>query len=66
MSIPERSITQESSIIQHYSSMEEIRILVSFEEKIRLIQEAERLSLPLPNYLRMLVNRELSKKEVNR
>ena len=46
--------------------MEEIRILVSFEEKIRLIQEAERLSLPLPNYLRMLVNRELSKKEVNR
>lgn len=46
--------------------MEEIRILVSYEQKIRLIQEAERLSLPLPNYLRMLVNRELSKKEGNR
>ena len=46
--------------------MEEIRILVSYEEKIKFLQNAERLSLPLPNYLRMLVNRELSKKDGNR
>jgi len=46
--------------------MKEIRILVSHEERIKLIQNAERLNLPLANYLRMLVHRELSKKEENR
>jgi len=46
--------------------MKEIRILVSYEEKVKIIQNAERLNLPLANYLRILVHRELSKKEENR
>ena len=46
--------------------MKEIRILVSYEERIRLMQEAERLNIPLANYLRILIKRELSKKEENR
>lgn len=46
--------------------MEEIRILVSHEERIRLIQKAERLNLPLKNYLRILIYKELSKKEEDR
>jgi hypothetical protein len=40
--------------------MKEIRILVSYEERIRLIQEAERLNISLANYLRILIKRELS------
>jgi len=46
--------------------MKEIRILVSYEERIRLMQEAERLNIPLANYLRILIKRELSKKEEDR
>lgn len=46
--------------------MKEIRILVSYEERIRLIQEAERLNISLANYLRILIKRELSKKEEDR
>jgi hypothetical protein len=46
--------------------MKEIRILVSYKERIRLIQEAERLNISLANYLRILIKRELSKKEEDR
>ena len=46
--------------------MKEIRILISYEERIKLMQNAERLNLPLNNYLRIIVKRELSKKEEGR
>ena len=40
--------------------MEEIRILVSYEEKIKLLQNAENLNLPLHNYIRMILKRDYS------
>ena len=46
--------------------MEEIRILVSYEEKIKLLQNAEELRMPLQQYIRLIINRELSKKDGNR
>ena len=46
--------------------MEEIRILVSYEEKIKLLQNAEELRMLMQQYIRLIINRELSKKEVNR
>ena len=46
--------------------MEEIRILVSYEEKIQLLQNAEELRMPLQQYIRLIINRELSKKDENR
>ena len=46
--------------------MEEIRILVSYEEKIKLLQNAEELRMLIQQYIRLIINRELSKKDVNR
>ena len=46
--------------------MEEIRILVSYEEKIKLLQNAEELRMLLQQYIRLIINRELSKKDENR
>ena len=43
--------------------MEEIRILVSYEEKIQLLQNAEELRMLLQQYIRLILNRELSKKD---
>jgi hypothetical protein len=46
--------------------MEEIRILVSYEEKIKLLQNAEELRMLIQQYIRLIINRELSKKDGNR
>lgn len=40
--------------------MEEIRILVSYEQKIKLLKEAERLRLPLQNYIKLILKRDHS------
>lgn len=45
---------------------ETLHIKISREDKIKLLQEAEALRLPLANYLRILIKRELSKKEEDR
>lgn len=59
-----RYIDIKSIVIQRME--ETLHIKISREDKIKLIQNSERLNLPLNNYLRMLVKRELSKKEAGR